>query len=389
LVNSKGRLLNLLMVVQMAGSFRMGILAPILALLIRSHGVSIVEISILGIVGMLGWLIFEPISGVISDLINKRVMMTFALVSISVIYLLYPFATEFIHFLALAFALSSFYSASSVPTRALLTELLPSTGRGHNYGRYMAMVSGSSVIAPFVGGYISETFGYALPFYAAASAGILSIIVVVLMGNLPEADKKVQKPRTKLTDVLNNDLLNLYVVRGLFFINFPYRSSFLPILLNESTSLHATETEIGIYMTIVSLTTAVSQVFLGDLIDRVGSKKIVVAACSLLALSYLGIFAASWMPLLFAIGALQGVLQAGGDTSMMVYLMSLQSPGSTGVVMGLYAEAENIGGIVVNPAIGYVYTTFGPVSSLLLISCILIITSGISSIRLKTTPTSS
>jgi len=389
LANSKDRLLNLLMVVQMAGSFRMGIVAPILALLMRRHGVSIVEIGVLGIAGMLGWLIFEPLSGVLSDRVNRRLMMTFALVSTSIIYFLYPFASEFIHFLALAFALSSCYSASSVPTRALLTELLPSAGRGRKYGRYMAMVSGSSVVAPFVGGYISEAFGYALPFYAAASAGILGIAAVVLMGSLPEADKKVQKPRTKLTGVLNADLLNLYVVRGLYFINFPFRSSFLPIFLNESTSLHATETEIGSYMTIVSLTTEVSQVFLGDFIDRVGSRKVVAAACSLLALSYLGILAASGVPLLFAIGALQGILQAGGDTSMMVYLMSLQSPGSTGVVMGLYAEAENIGGIVANPALGYVYTAFGPVSSLLLLSSLLVITSVISAVRLKAAPTSS
>jgi nitrate/nitrite transporter NarK len=74
---------------------------------------------------------------------------------------------------------------------------------------------------------------------------------------------------------------------------------------------------------------------------------------------------------------------------MMVYLMSLQRPGNTGVVMGLYAEAENIGGITANPALGYVYSAFGPVSSLLLISCVLIVTSGISAIRLKTTPKSS
>ena len=67
-------------------------------------------------------------------------------------------------------------------------------------------------------------------------------------------------------------------------------------------------------MTIVSFTTAVSQVFLGDLIDLVGSRKVVVTACSLLAISYLGILTASWVPFLFAIGALQGVLQAGGDT---------------------------------------------------------------------------
>jgi hypothetical protein len=45
----------------------MGIVAPILALLIRRHGISIVEIGVLGIAGMLGWLIFEPLSGIVSS----------------------------------------------------------------------------------------------------------------------------------------------------------------------------------------------------------------------------------------------------------------------------------------------------------------------------------
>jgi MFS family permease len=384
---TRGRLLNLLMVVQMTGSFRMGVVAPILALLIRRHGVSILEIGVLGVTGMLGWFIFEPLSGAISDRVNRRVMIGFAIVSTSLIYLLYPFATEFSHFLVLAFALSSFSSASSVPTRALLSELLPSTGRGHTYGRYMAIVSGSSVIAPFVGGYVSEAIGYAIPFYAAAGIGAASLTAVVLMGRLPEAERRGQRPNVKLRELLNGDLMSIYVVRGLYFFNFPFRSSFLPILLNESPSLHATETEIGTYMTLVSFTTAISQAFLGDLIDRVGSGKIVTATCGLLALSYLGMLAANWVPVLFAIGALQGVLQAGADTSMTMHLMGLQSRGKMGVVMGLYAEAENIGGIVANPTIGYAYTTFGPLSSILLLSGILLATAGISAARLRKTPT--
>jgi len=375
------------MVVQMAGSFRMGIVAPILALLIRRHGVSIIEIGILGVVGMLGWLIFEPLSGIISDRVNRRIMIAFAIVSTSIIYLLYPFATEFSHFLILAFSLSSFSSASSVPTRALLSELLPSTGRGHTYGRYMAIVSGSSVIAPFVGGYVSEAISYSLPFYVAAGVGIVSLTAIILMGKLPEAEKKEQRPKTSLTDVLNGNLVSIYLVRGLYFFNSPFRSSFLPILLNESTSLHATEVEIGTYMTIVSFTAAISQSFLGDLIDRVGSGKIVAGVCGLLAFSYLGMLAANWVPLLFVIGALQGALQAGADTSMMMHLMGIQNRGKTGVVMGLYAESENIGGIVANPALGYVYTGFGPLSSLVLVSCVLLLAAGISVMRLRATPT--
>jgi MFS family permease len=382
LAASKGRLLNLLMVVQMAGSFRMGIVSPIFALLIRRHGVSIIEIGVLGIAGMLGWLIFEPLSGAISDRVNRRVMISFAVISTSIIYILYPFATEFSHYLILAFALSSFSSASSVPTRALLTELLPSAGRGHAYGRYMTLVSGSSVVAPFIGGYVSEAVGYAVPFYAAAVVGVASLTAVILMGTLPETEKKEQQLKTKLRDILTVDLLSIYTVRGLYFFSYPFRSSFLPILLNES-ALHATETEIGTYMTIVGLTAATAQAFLGDLIDRVSSSRIVTAACGLLALSYFSILAATWVPILFAIGAIQGVLQAGADTGMMMHLMSLPSKGKSGMIMGLFAESENIGGVVANPLFGYTYTTFGPLSSLILLSGILLATAGISAVRLR------
>jgi len=382
LAASRGRLLNLLMVVQMASSFRMGIISPILALLIRRHGVSIVEIGVLGVVGMLGWLIFEPLSGAISDRVNRRLMIAFSIVSTSTIYLLYPFATEFSHYLVLSFALNSFSSASSVPTRALLTELLPSTGRGHAYGRYMTLVSGSSVIAPFIGGYVSEALGYAIPFYAAAVAGAISLAAVILMGRLPESEKKAQHPKTHIREVLTPDILSIYTIRGLYFFSFPFKSGFLPILLNES-SLHATETEIGTYMTIMGLTAAMAQAFLGDLIDRIGGGRIVAGACGLLALTYLGIVYAAWVPVLFAIGAVQGVLQAGADTGMMMHLMSLPNRGKSGMVMGLYAESENIGGVIANPIFGYAYTAFSPIASLVLLSGVLLAAAGISAVKLR------
>lgn len=384
---SRSRLLNFLMVFQMTGSFKMGIVAPILALLIRRQGVSIVDIGVLGVAGMLGWLIFEPLSGAIADRVNRRLMIAFASVSTAAIYVLYPLATEFIHFLVLAFAMSSLSSASSVPTRALLTDLIPASGRGHTYGRYMMMVSGSSVIAPFLGGYFSETLGYAFPFYTAAGVGVIGLAAIVLMGPLPQTEKREQI-KMKISDVLSNDLVNLYVVRGLYFFTFPFRSGFLPILLNES-ALHASETEIGTYMTLVSLMAATSQAFLGDFIDRVGGRRIIVGTISLLAVTYLGLLAVTWVPILFIIGAVQGVLQAGADTSMMIHLMSLPNKGKSGLVMGLFAESENIGGIIANPALGYTYTVFGPLSSLVLISGILIVTAGFSAVRLKLKPTES
>ena len=80
MVDSNRRILNFLMVVQMVVSFPHGIVAPILALLIRQHGISITEIGVIGIWGLLGWFIFEPLSGIISDRVNRRIMIAFSIV---------------------------------------------------------------------------------------------------------------------------------------------------------------------------------------------------------------------------------------------------------------------------------------------------------------------
>jgi hypothetical protein len=74
---------------------------------------------------------------------------------------------------------------------------------------------------------------------------------------------------------------------------------------------------------------------------------------------------------------------------MMIHLMGLPNRGKSGLVMGLFAESENIGGIIANPVLGYTYTVFGPLSSLVLISGILILNAGFSAVRLKPAPTKS
>ncbi|MBC8223357.1 MFS transporter, partial [Candidatus Bathyarchaeota archaeon] len=103
----KQRSLRLLMVVQLAQRFRGGIISPILALFIRGQGLTLSQIGLLGTAGMLGWLIFEPLVGVIADRIRKKYLMIFAIIGSTFIYLAYPFAQGFWHFALLAFGMSS------------------------------------------------------------------------------------------------------------------------------------------------------------------------------------------------------------------------------------------------------------------------------------------
>jgi MFS family permease len=368
--------LRLLLIIQLTQNFRSGIIAPILSLFIRGHGLTVSQIGFLGIAGMLGWFIFEPLSGVVADRIRKKYMIVFAVVSSTVIYALYPMASAIWHFALLAFAMSSVMSAYAVSVKAMTAELLPASGRGKTYGRFLSTISMGGIIAPVVGGYLSTTSGYALPFYVSAGIGIVGLAAVLLMRY---DEKLIEKDASGGSSsggskLMTRPFISILIVRMLFMFNMIFRRSFLPIYLHESPNFRASEAEIGTFMGIVRVTSAISQAFLGDLTDRVGGKLVISSSVGLLGLSYLGMINTGGIIPLYVIGALQGVFIPAANMGMMIHLMAIMPEGRTGMVMGLYSEAENVGGMITSPSLGMIYDGLGPSSSVLTVSLILILT---------------
>jgi len=345
--------------VQLAQRFRGGLVSPILALFIRGQGLTLSQIGLLGTAGMLGWLIFEPLAGVVADRIRKK------------------YAQGFWNFAFLAFGMSSVMSAYAVSVKALTVELLPTSDRGKAYGRFVSAISLGSIISPIVGGYISEVFGEALPFYISAGVGLVGLVAVVLMryddrGGIKSVESNEAAEGESL---LNGSLPGIFLIRALFIFNQIFRQHTLPIFLNENPRYAMSEGQIGFYFGIVQLSSALSQAFLGDLNDRIGSRKLITSSLLVSGLSYGAILGVSGVPALLAIGALQGVTFAASEVSMMVYLMDVMPPGRTGMVMGLYSESENVGGMLAAPSLGWIYDYSGPGYSMLSVAGVLVLDS--------------
>ena len=378
------RSLFCLMMAQLALGFRGGIISPILSLYIRRQGMSISQVGLLGTVSLLGWLIFEPLSGGVADRIRKKWMMVFAILGSTIIYALYPSAGTFQHFLFLNFAMTSVMSAYSIALKALQAELLPKEGRGRTYGRYLSVISLGGVVSPFMGGWITENRGYTLPFYLSALVGVVGLAAVLLM----DYDDKAPKDTATRAEggwrtIFTASLIDIYAVRGLYFFSIIFRSNFLPIYLHESPRFNASETQIGTYMTLIRLTVAGSQAALGNLCDRYGAKRMIVASVSVMGATYLGLVYGQGLALLYIIGLVQGLFMAAADLGMMMHLMSVMPDSRTGMVMGIYSESENIGGIVASPSLGYVYEGSGAEASVLMVSVALFLTAFLSVIRMR------
>jgi len=366
--------LRFLLYVQLAQRFRGGMVSPILALFIHGQGLTVSQIGLIGTAGMLGWFIFEPIAGVVADRVRKKYMVIFAIVFSSIVYAAYPLARGFWDFASLAFMMSSTLSFYAVSVKTLTAELLPSSGRGRTYGRYVSAISIGGILGPFLGGYLSDTVGHAVPFYLSAGLGILTIPVAVSMRY---DERKVKgEPSIESSSAARNlwtrPFLGILIVRMLSMFNMVFVENTLPIFLHENPRTQASETQIGSYMGIIQLTSALSQVLLGSLNDKVGSRKIIVSSLFLTGLSYLGMVYVTGAIPLFILGGLQGIFFAAADLSMMIHLMSIMPEARTGVVMGVYSESENVGGMVAAPSLGLIYDSTGPAASVISVSAIIV-----------------
>ncbi len=369
------RSLKLLLVVQLTINFRGGVVSPILALFIRGQGLSVAQIGLLGTASMMGWLFFEPLSGVIADRVRKKYMIIFALAASTMVYAAYPIASTVLDFALLAFSLSSVMSFCAISVKALMAELLPESERGRTYGRYLSIISVGGIIAPLMGGYISEVVGYAVPFYVSAGIGVIGVSAALLMRHehTPTLGGSQVDTAPQAGSLWTKPFIGILVIRTILMFNLVFRQNFLPIYLHESPNFRASEAEIGAFMTIVRVVSALFQMLIGDLIDRVGCRAVVASSVGLIGLSYLGLVYAGGILPLYMLGALQGVFLPAADMSMMIHLMEIMPEGRTGMVMGIYSESENIGGMIASPSLGFVYQILGPTTSIFTVTGALIL----------------
>lgn len=384
-VGDKQRSLLMLMVMQLCTGFSMGIISPILGLFVRSQGLSMTQIGLVGTASMLGWFIWEPIMGVVADRFNKRLMLAGALFFSTVLYALYPFVKTFTAFALLEFTKTSVLSAYSIPVKALAAELLPSKDRGRAYGRYMTVISVGGLISPLIGGYVSEVAGFNLPFYLAAGIGLLAIIAVFQI----QYEEPAHNPESKTSDgvrsLLTAPILAIFSVRGLYFFNAGFSGSFLSIFLNESPHLLASESQVGAFFTMMRLAGAVSRSVLGDFCDRFGKRLMISLSLAGMGFSYMGLILFGGVFPMYVMGLLMGLFQAAADTSMMLHLISVMPKERSGLTMGLYSESENVGGVISTPTMGYLYQNFGGNHSLWLLSIVLLLNAGYSYVVISDT----
>lgn len=359
--------------------FRLGlsVTSPVLVLFARSFGASMTEIGLIALTTCLGYAFVEPIFGYISDRISrKKILVSATLVSVPITFS-YTLVTSFWHFLPITFALAIMLAGVAVTRKAFIADIMGPSERGKSYGAFMALLTLGLVVGPYLGGYLAEITSYRVPFYVSCSIMLFSAIMGLMIKEVRRDDsmeatdghRKGSVKRSSLTKskglfTLCTSGFMLFLIARLLqlFVQF-FLMSTLPIYAMES-ALRATESQIGLMMSMAGVIQIPMQLVFGSLADKVGRRPLIALGALFGGLTFLGFQVISSIPQLYIMRALYGVCYVSYELAMMVYLMDCVPREKYGIAIGLYGLSEDIGGMLGPLIIGFFYDRWGFAASL-------------------------
>ncbi|TQV88648.1 MFS transporter [Aliikangiella coralliicola] len=228
----------------------------------------------------LGILIGSNIIGSLSDRYGRKSILIYSLIGSILGYLVTGWAIQqssFIGFIT-ARLITGFCEGNISVARAIAVELHPHIDRGRSLSLLYATVYGGWLVGPLAGGYLMP-YGIETPFYIAAIAVLLSLILVFF--TLPDQPPQKRSTLPLWQEIKSNHsatLLKIPAIRHFFIYYFIYTLGinayyeFYPLWLVESYSFNSKEIA-WITVAITLLMVLVSSTIAEKIPKKIGEKK--------------------------------------------------------------------------------------------------------------------
>ncbi len=339
---------------------------PVMPLYIRSIGIGVVEWGMLSMYNAMGMVLFEWIWGILSDRINRRILMSFSMFCMSIIFPLFTFKILVPYFPILQFLFGAFAVSMGPTTRSIISDESKSKSIGFSMSLWFVSVILGRIIGPIVGSYIAQIFSYECSFYFSS---LLSIFVALyILIDLRGEERRrpyIEKGSSQSLVGGFRTLIAIPQIRVLlllafltFIVNSSVRS-FLPIYASERIGMSTMN--VGIVLSSYYATMLFATPLFGRLSDRVGRKHIISTT----------LFLSSIMFLCYSLVKTPSQLLL---VSIAVSMFSIQSPlllamlseftprRLSGLSMGIYGSFEDLGLMVGPPIYGLIWSIYSPLS---------------------------
>ena len=321
----------------------LGFVSPLLPLLLKMSDLTLIQIGIIYMIGLIFPVLLQTPWGALADKIGRKKIIILTSTAAAIVSGFYPYASSFIHFLLLGLLWHSFLAAAMTVTVALAMDIAGPITIGKRFGRYRISGSLGWIMSTTMSGLISESLGIQTTFYLCATLYLLSAIFIWAF--VTEQSPRGRKASTGMNWTVlirNKNFLILLVTIFLVSISSTSYYSFLSLYVNE---LGGSDTIIGWAFAIAAVPEVPLMVYLGALSDKIGRKPLLVAALFSYPLRLFLYTIVSNPYLILPIQLLHGLTFGVLYVAAIAFISDITSE-TRGTALGLYNTAQSAGSAV-------------------------------------------
>ncbi len=295
-------------------------------------------------------LLTRPVSGPMADRFDKKKMLNYSLIGMSICTLGYCFTSSILLLLVLRFLHGVFFGFCSTLTMAIASQSLPEDKMTSGIAVYSLSQILAMAIAPTIGIYLIDTFSYGLLFMSAAAlvAGgtALSYLIRFETASLTSIKEKQPEKVFNLRSMISFEALNPTMVIMMNTISYGTINSFM-VLYGNKLKIAG----IGTFFTVYAVSVLILRPLVSKLLDTLPIRYIVFPGGAVMMASFVLISMSTQLSTLLIAAVLFGI--GNGITQPALQALALKSvaPERRGVASGTIYMGMDLG-MTIGPALG-------------------------------------
>ncbi|KAA3663921.1 MAG: MFS transporter [Chloroflexi bacterium] len=338
-----------------------GIIMPVFARRLSEFGDGVEALGLMTMAFALAQMIASPIIGSMADKYGRRPIILLSLAAFVLTNIGYLIAQSTNMFIAFR-AVGGFLTAGLFPAAmGVVADTIPEENRGRWIGVIMSGYGIGFIFGPVLGGFLYDSWGFAMPFSSSATLGGLALIAAIIL--IPETRthtlrirealilrRKMAIRRRQSTSFWDTMPKPLYIFGVLLIVEFAATFAFAfiePEMVFYVYDVAGWSTmQFGVVVGVYGLVMVLGQTLLGQLSDRFGRKLVIVVGIILNASLYFGLTYFNDFALMLAFAGLSGFGRSLIDPAINAFYLDITAPEHRSRVVGIKGSALSLGGVL-------------------------------------------
>jgi multidrug resistance protein len=340
------------------------ILIPLLPFFVKKFGSPDIVVGWVFATYSLCQLIAGPLWGNWSDRIGRKMVLIVSQIGSTIAWTLLAFAPS-IPWVLFSRALEGLSGGNIGVTQAYVGDLVEPKRRGEAFAYVGAAFSAGFVFGPATGGWLTERYGFAVPFFVAAGLQVLTLLLTIFMlpesrGKAPDEAQSAAGVRDIFRSLADRAIAPVLWLRLVYTLGMYGWFSALALILHAQLGWDVAQTSyvfatFGILQVILQLTVV------GRVVDALGNRVATNLGLALCVLAFALIPFATSFPVAVVLLVLFGAGLSIENSAFPALASDVAPDDRRGTVLGVVSGLDSLAGFVMPPVVTGVLGAFGVV----------------------------